>query len=136
MFFCFFFQAEDGIRARLVTGVHTCALPIYAAQPELTYSPSSFDVSLEPGQTNNESITIFNTGEEESSLYYFLTVSPFENVGGGPDANGNLWADSDNEPSISAEWIDISTIGTAYSFPNNDQAGSSIDISLDRKSVV
>src|SRR5699024_11707968 len=25
----FFFQAEDGIRARNVTGVQTCALPIY-----------------------------------------------------------------------------------------------------------
>src|SRR6266705_2107418 len=25
----FFFQAEDGIRARTVTGVQTCALPIY-----------------------------------------------------------------------------------------------------------
>ena len=27
-FFIFFFQAEDGIRDRLVTGVQTCALPI------------------------------------------------------------------------------------------------------------
>src|SRR5699024_11946791 len=26
--FCFFFQAEDGIRDRNVTGVQTCALPI------------------------------------------------------------------------------------------------------------
>ena len=26
--FVFFFQAEDGIRDRLVTGVQTCALPI------------------------------------------------------------------------------------------------------------
>src|SRR5687767_15569521 len=26
--FIFFFQAEDGIRAKLVTGVQTCALPI------------------------------------------------------------------------------------------------------------
>ena len=26
--FCFFFQAEDGIRDRLVTGVQTCALPV------------------------------------------------------------------------------------------------------------
>ena len=26
--FFFFFQAEDGIRARDVTGVQTCALPI------------------------------------------------------------------------------------------------------------
>ena len=28
----FFFQAEDGIRDRLVTGVQTCALPIYEKQ--------------------------------------------------------------------------------------------------------
>src|SRR5205823_7618897 len=29
-YFCFFFfQAEDGIRDKLVTGVQTCALPIY-----------------------------------------------------------------------------------------------------------
>src|SRR5699024_11240387 len=28
-FFFFFFQAEDGIRDRNVTGVQTCALPIY-----------------------------------------------------------------------------------------------------------
>src|SRR2546425_6249180 len=26
---CFFFQAEDGIRDKLVTGVQTCALPIW-----------------------------------------------------------------------------------------------------------
>src|SRR5258708_10716365 len=30
-FFFFFFQAEDGIRDDLVTGVQTCALPIFAA---------------------------------------------------------------------------------------------------------
>src|SRR6478672_10535369 len=27
--FCFFFQAEDGIRDLIVTGVQTCALPIW-----------------------------------------------------------------------------------------------------------
>src|SRR5258708_24203367 len=30
-FYFFFFQAEDGIRDDLVTGVQTCALPIYRA---------------------------------------------------------------------------------------------------------
>src|SRR2546425_9647265 len=30
-FFFFFFQAEDGIRDKLVTGVQTCALPILEA---------------------------------------------------------------------------------------------------------
>src|SRR5699024_12083334 len=29
LFFFFFFQAEDGIRDRNVTGVQTCALPIF-----------------------------------------------------------------------------------------------------------
>src|SRR5438552_13939176 len=29
VFFFFFFQAEDGIRDDLVTGVQTCALPIF-----------------------------------------------------------------------------------------------------------
>src|SRR5947207_14244418 len=29
VFFFFFFQAEDGIRDHCVTGVQTCALPIY-----------------------------------------------------------------------------------------------------------
>src|SRR5205823_9081700 len=30
---CFFFQAEDGIRDKLVTGVQTCALPILPRCP-------------------------------------------------------------------------------------------------------
>src|SRR5205823_11980885 len=31
-YFFFFFQAEDGIRDKLVTGVQTCALPISTAK--------------------------------------------------------------------------------------------------------
>src|SRR5690349_24167915 len=31
MYYFFFFQAEDGIRDLYVTGVQTCALPIFAA---------------------------------------------------------------------------------------------------------
>src|SRR5207248_7592390 len=39
--FFFFFQAEDGIRYRTVTGVQTCALPISSACPCWpTYVPS------------------------------------------------------------------------------------------------
>src|SRR5205823_10811581 len=32
----FFFQAEDGIRDKLVTGVQTCALPIYMEDADLS----------------------------------------------------------------------------------------------------
>src|SRR5687767_8754188 len=35
---CFFFQAEDGIRDKLVTGVQTCALPI--SEEALLFLPS------------------------------------------------------------------------------------------------
>src|SRR5687767_12412334 len=35
IFFFFFFQAEDGIRDKLVTGVQTCALPIYMSDLEM-----------------------------------------------------------------------------------------------------
>ena len=34
MLFIFFFQAEDGIRDGRVTGVQTCALPIFAELPQ------------------------------------------------------------------------------------------------------
>src|SRR5438034_1218979 len=33
LFVFFFFQAEDGIRDHCVTGVQTCALPIYTPPP-------------------------------------------------------------------------------------------------------
>src|SRR6266568_2856720 len=33
LWFCFFFQAEDGIRDGTVTGVQTCALPIWSIVP-------------------------------------------------------------------------------------------------------
>src|SRR5699024_7457778 len=48
---CFFFQAEDGIRYRNVTGVQTCALPIsmkvYRFPPD--FDRSSFDTAYSPG---------------------------------------------------------------------------------------
>src|SRR5437764_11609079 len=42
---CFFFQAEDGIRDTSVTGVQTCALPIYnGGRPdEMMQEPEVFD---------------------------------------------------------------------------------------------
>src|SRR6185437_13582448 len=40
-FFFFFFQAEDGIRDKLVTGVQTCALPIWpTTTPAAANAPS------------------------------------------------------------------------------------------------
>src|SRR5438067_3063045 len=38
LFFFFFFQAEDGIRDRNVTGVQTCALPIFSEAHDSRYA--------------------------------------------------------------------------------------------------
>src|SRR5205823_8618655 len=42
--FFFFFQAEDGIRDKLVTGVQTCALPISFQFRLALYSLDNFDI--------------------------------------------------------------------------------------------
>src|SRR5205823_7434964 len=39
----FFFQAEDGIRDKLVTGVQTCALPIYVLDYEARFKEAVID---------------------------------------------------------------------------------------------
>src|SRR5207249_8620843 len=52
---CFFFQAEDGIRDRNVTGVQTCALPIFpegasrlGVSAALTVPPRAVRLSRSP----------------------------------------------------------------------------------------
>ena len=48
MCFVFFFQAEDGIRDRLVTGVQTCALPIYLSVSLAVSEVKTLLIDLDP----------------------------------------------------------------------------------------
>src|SRR2546425_3937949 len=48
MFVIFFFQAEDGIRDKLVTGVQTCALPICRDAPRSASASGSSRASPTP----------------------------------------------------------------------------------------
>src|SRR2546430_13540887 len=45
---CFFFQAEDGIRDLTVTGVQTCALPIYTGRDvrKESYRPDTSSIKM------------------------------------------------------------------------------------------
>src|SRR5690606_40362882 len=55
--FFFFFQAEDGIRDFHVTGVQTCALPIYLTQLALTLAPNAPALYNADGSLNWENST-------------------------------------------------------------------------------
>src|SRR5207247_7965691 len=62
--FFFFFQAEDGIRDPLVTGVQTCALPILGPvfhQPSACYSA---EISAVSAATRRRSACVTGRSEE------------------------------------------------------------------------
>ena len=65
MFLCFFFfQAEDGIRDRDVTGVQTCALPIYLPVIVVMKGAQSFHISdlYEHTVKDNERVLVNEIG--------------------------------------------------------------------------
>src|SRR5437763_6961919 len=65
-FFFFFFQAEDGIRDTSVTGVQTCALPIYARLARLDVPGLAVIRSIEealPGMSEEEEAVVLGVNE-------------------------------------------------------------------------
>src|SRR5256885_4579811 len=68
VYFFFFFQAEDGIRDYKVTGVQTCALPIYLDQAavkgyvakshELTLTGFAMDIDRKSTRLNSSHLVI------------------------------------------------------------------------------
>src|SRR2546422_10626178 len=86
MFFVFFFQAEDGIRDVAVTGVQTCALPIFTINPangeieamaeSQSYGESQFNLAAEghrqPGSTFKAIVLAdaLSRGVDPYSTYY------------------------------------------------------------------
>src|SRR2546425_10911970 len=61
-FFFFFFQAEDGIRDKLVTGVQTCALPIP------TTGPARALARIVPTVSRNNGRPVASTAAERARL--------------------------------------------------------------------
>src|SRR6266496_1620828 len=64
-FFFFFFQAEDGIRDLYVTGVQTCALPIWARTPAIfdAYRKKAHEVGKEPTPDKLAYMALIGVGE-------------------------------------------------------------------------
>src|SRR5699024_12073006 len=62
----FFFQAEDGIRDRNVTGVQTCALPIFA--PEVPEAAPVLSVPDVPVSVLPASCTVSPVSEADTAI--------------------------------------------------------------------
>ena len=110
-----------------IDGIDAIDLP----DPAISLSNIDLDFELESNDSDFSSITISNTGESESVLFYSLNIGSFETPLGGPDSIDNFWSDSNNEQMLESEWIDITNVGNIYEFSNNDQSGNLIDIGFD-----
>ena len=110
-----------------IDGIDAIDLP----DPQLSLSNINLDFELENDESDLSSIIISNTGEDESVLFYSISIRSFENPIGGPDNNNNFWSDSNSESNLGSEWIDISDTGILYEFENNDESGEVIDIGFD-----
>src|SRR5206468_4558428 len=75
-FFFFFFQAEDGIRDLIVTGVQTCALPISERAPSLM--PRDLSRGMSDGARSVLEVRDVHTYYGESHVLHgvSLTVAP------------------------------------------------------------
>src|SRR2546421_7114496 len=62
----FFFQAEDGIRDLIVTGVQTCALPISMGRPSRTTVPEARNFVSALVQADRLGLPIANVLREQS----------------------------------------------------------------------
>ena len=109
----------DNTGVTVLDGMDAIDLP----DPELSYDADNLDFELNDNESESSTIIISNTGEIDSELNYTINSSPFEIEGDGPDEGGYYWTNSNIDDNTSYDWIDISNIGTIYSFPNNDQAG-------------
>src|SRR5476649_1187440 len=81
IFFFFFFQAEDGIRDHCVTGVQTCALPIFGGDPaEVRLTVTAHDDEFKPLDNATVQLTVRPVGpasaENEKTNYVQLTAEP------------------------------------------------------------
>src|SRR5215467_7506643 len=70
----FFFQAEDGIRDYKVTGVQTCALPIFDSFEQIQVTTGGGDVSV---QSSGLSINLVS--KSGSNVFKGTAVATFEN---------------------------------------------------------
>jgi len=117
----------DNTGINFIDGIDAIDLP----DPQLAYNAPNLELELNVDETESINMTLSNIGEEESELNYTISSSPFETEGAGPDGGNYFWTNSNLDNNTNYQWIDISNIGTTYSFPDNDSAGEWISMAFE-----
>src|SRR5205823_9495307 len=99
LFYFFFFQAEDGIRDKLVTGVQTCALPIssYTQNGRATFSLDAIESAVYEDIGAPDFLLILNRNENvipavaklegaRAAAYFMLGETKGTSAGGADEA--------------------------------------------------
>src|SRR5207302_6188789 len=94
--FFFFFQAEDGIRDFHVTGVQTCALPIYELYQMISIDPQSHPLLKAKSPQDSREHIVGWTYQFGRGRVFATTLGHDMKTAGSPDylqllANGLLW---------------------------------------------
>src|SRR5207249_9290940 len=112
-----FVQAEDGIRGRNVTGVQTCALPIFAyryaaGNPELARAFAKELVEMQPdlivGHTTPVAAALYQSTRTLPVVFVSITDPVIDGfVASMARPGGNMTGFTNYEFSMGAKWLEI-----------------------------
>jgi len=128
-------SASDGLQYTYNNSYHQAAMPLSdqtaifittrtssdLAEPAFNYDVESFDFTLQADEETSSQITITNSGEDGSVLYYSTNISPFQSNVDQVDDYGYAWTDTNTQGEY--EWIDIESDYTTVTLPDNDGGG-------------
>src|SRR2546430_14368689 len=112
--FCFFFQAEDGIRDLTVTGVQTCALPI--RKDKFGLPVLAFDAGLKENELRMRK-DMKNDAAEMLEAAGYRDIRPFDQpigLGLGIHEMGTARMGRDPKTSVLNEWNQLHACKNVY----------------------
>ncbi|WP_412061975.1 M36 family metallopeptidase [Rubrivirga sp. IMCC45206] len=121
------FSADQGSPFDADDGVEAFDLPITSGIVEIT--PESFAFNVFDGGTASGTATISNTGSPGDGIVAWeASITNYaeggDELGGGPDAYGYIWTDSNDPGGPAVNFQDISGTGTPIAFSSSDDGSA------------
>ena len=117
----------DNTGTNFIDGIDAIDLP----DPELSYNAPDLSIEMNTNENQDFTMSVQNTGEQDSELNYTISSSPFLLPGNGPDGGNYFWTNSTIDNNTNYDWVDIENEATIYPFADNDNAGGYISIGFE-----